>query len=80
MLKCLVEEPTPLFSYGMHFCPNCKNLMKPHTSNGPMLDFVCERCNRKHTIDFTARAGEECLLYSKELQTGRVVLRKELVR
>lgn len=52
-----VEPDTPLYNYGMHFCPACKNLMKPHTANGPLLDFACDKCGKKHTVDYTKRTG-----------------------
>lgn len=71
----VVGESTPIFSYGMHFCPVCKNLMRPYTSNGELLDFLCDKCNRKYTIDYSKRTGEETLLYGKELQAGTLHLR-----
>ena len=57
----------------MHFCPSCQNLMKPNTFNAQLLDFLCEKCNKKMTVDYGNRSPEDSLLYSKELQAGKAL-------
>lgn len=69
----LVGDQTFLYSYGMHFCPTCSNLMKPFQSNGPQLDFICDKCKTKHPVDYSKKTGEDTLLYSKELQVGSLI-------
>ena len=36
-----------------------------------MLDFYCDRCKKKISVDFSDKSGEDALLYSKELQAGK---------
>lgn len=66
----VVGDNNPLFSYGMHFCPTCKNLMRPFTASQQLLDFICDKCGKKQTVDYAKRTGDDSLLYSKELQAG----------
>lgn len=66
----LVGDNNPLYSYGMHFCPTCKNLMRPFLGSQQLLDFICDKCGKKQTVDYSKRTGDDSLLYSKELQAG----------
>ena len=63
-------ENKSIYSYGMHFCPACQNLMRPSTFTSQLLDFTCDKCNKKVAVDYSKRTGEDSLLYSKELQAG----------
>jgi DNA-directed RNA polymerase subunit RPC12/RpoP len=60
------EEVTSVF--GIYFCLRCKNMMAPIQANGNLLEFNCQTCGIQE-IDFSKRYNEDCLLYSKELQT-----------
>jgi hypothetical protein len=44
--------------------------MTPHKDCGPVLEFKCLSCGIQE-LDFTRRVGENCMLYSKELQAGK---------
>ena len=51
--------------------------MKPSTFNAQLLDFLCEKCNKKMTVDYGKRSAEDSLLYSKELQAGKALLMQD---
>ena len=59
------EQATSVF--GIYFCPRCSNIMSPAKANSDLLEFACQTCGNQQ-IDFSQRQGEDCLLYTKELQ------------
>jgi hypothetical protein len=61
----IVDDNKPLYSFGMHFCPTCKNLMRPFLASQHLLDFICDKCGKKQTVDYSKRTGDDSLLYSK---------------
>lgn len=46
-------------------------MMTPLRANGNLLEFTCQTCGMQE-IDFTNRYNEDCLLYSKELQSRKL--------
>ena len=65
------EDHHPVVSVlGIYFCTRCENMMTPHKDCGPVLEFKCLSCGIQE-LDFTRRVGENCMIYSKELQAGK---------
>lgn len=54
--------------FGIYFCWRCHNMMAPLRASGVSLEFQCQTCGVQE-IDFSQRYNEDCLLYSKELQS-----------
>lgn len=59
--------------FGMYFCDACSNMLHPYRANEGFLEFKCYVCGSQQ-IDFKSRFGEECMIYTKELQVGRFLL------
>ena len=57
--------------FGLYFCNRCRNMLTPIKANGYMLEFNCVSCGPQ-SVDFSQRTNDDCMLYSKELQVGKL--------